>query len=104
MDKEEIYLRAILATIARQAIPPQTLFDIVTAGAGGEKQVLAYNLCNGSNSQSDIAKAASIDKGSLSRSMARWAEAGIVLRFGEGNEVHPLHVYPLPESFLKKAK
>jgi hypothetical protein len=49
--------------------------------------------------QAEISKGARLDKGSLSRSISRWIEAGIVVRVG--TDQHPLHVYPLAKSDLK---
>jgi len=93
MDASESLLRAILATVARQTFPPSEVFRIVSPNAGGSKQVLAYNLCDGRTPQSEIGKKAKLDKGSLSRTISRWVEAGIVVRLGA--EQLPLHVYPL---------
>lgn len=99
---DSVYLRAILATVARQTFPPSTLYDLITKGGGGEKQLRAYNLCDGTRSQAEVAKELGLDAGNFSRSLARWVDAGIVIRVGEGREVRPVHVYPLPGAFLKK--
>jgi len=61
--------------------------------AGSDKQVLAYNLCDGQTPQAEIAKKAKLDKGNLSRSITRWVEAGIVVRVGPDEA--PLHLYPI---------
>lgn len=103
MDANEIYLRAILSTVARQTFPPDTLFETIVSGGAGAKQLMAYNLCDGKHSQSEIAKALSLDSGNFSKSVSRWVEAGIVIRIGEGRNESPLHVYPLPKSYIKKA-
>lgn len=99
---ESAYLRAILATIARQTFPPSTLHDLITRGGGGEKQLRAYNLCDGTRSQSEIAKELGLDAGNFSRSLARWVDAGIVIRVGEAREIRPIHVYQLPASLMRK--
>lgn len=99
MDENESLLRAILATVARTAFPPTEIYKIVAPVAGSEKQVLAYNLCNGRTPQGEIGKRAKLDKGSLSRSISRWIDAGIVIRIGR--DQHPMHVHPLTKSDLK---
>lgn len=99
MDIQETYLRAILATVARQTFSPAKISEIINAG---EKQLRAFNLCDGSRSQTEIAKELGIDQGSFSRSIARWVDEGIVIRVGEKREMRPLHVYPLPEALIKK--
>jgi hypothetical protein len=63
--------------------------------SGGDKQIAAYNLCDGKTPQSDIGKRAKLDNGSPSRSISRWIEVGVVIRVGR--EQHPMHIYPLPK-------
>lgn len=99
METSESLLRAILATIARTTFPPRALVKIVTPVSGSDKQLAAYNLCDGRTPQSEISKKAKLDTGNLSRSIARWIEAGVVVRVGK--EQHPLHVYPLTKADLK---
>ncbi|WP_342725656.1 MarR family transcriptional regulator [Bradyrhizobium sp. B097] len=86
-------LRGILATVARQTFPPQTLAKIVVGNNGSAKHLLAYNLCDGATPQTEICKKAKLDPGNFSRSLTRWIESGVVIRIG--GERLPLHVYPL---------
>jgi hypothetical protein len=99
MDNNESLLRAILATVARSAFPAATIYKIVAPTAGSDKQLAAYNLCDGKTPQADIGKQAKLDKGNLSRSISRWIEAGIVVRVGR--DQLPMHVYPITKSDLK---
>lgn len=97
MPNEEIYLRAILATVARQTFPTQELSRLVSPpGAPGEWQIAAYNLCDGTRSQGEIAKELSIDSGNFSRTVGRWIDLGILLKVGENRETRLVHLYPLP--------
>lgn len=96
MDATQALLRGILATVARATFPPEVLYKIVSPTVGSKKQVLAYNLCDGETSQSDIGKRAKLDPGSLSRSITKWVEAGIVIRVG--TDQLPLHLYPLTKA------
>ena len=99
-DNSESILRGILAVVARQAIPPEVLNDIVSGrGGSGGKQVKAYNMCNGENTQAEIVKALKLDSGNFSRTVSRWEDAGIVVRLNEGKL---LHVYPLAGEINKK--
>jgi DNA-binding MarR family transcriptional regulator len=102
MNTSESLLRAILATVARGTFPAVDVYKIVAPTSGSEKQITAYNFCDGNTSQTEIAKKAKLDKGSLSRSITRWIEAGIVVRVGE--EEHPMHLYLLTNSSLKPQK
>lgn len=92
---QEVYLRAILATMGRIAFPPERLFDLISPGNGNEKAIRAYNLCDSTHTQAQIAISANIDKGNLSRLLKRWIEAGIVFRVGDGKDARPLHIYPV---------
>lgn len=102
MDTTEALLKGILATVARTAFPPEALYKIVAPTAGSDKQVLAYNLCDGETSQTEICKKAKLDPGSLSRSIAKWIEAGVVIRVGA--DKLPLHLYPLTRPTAKSGK
>ena len=102
MDKTDSLLRAVLATVSRQVFPPDALAKLLITGTGGKKQLAAYNLCNGETPQAEIGKRVGLDKGSLSRSMARWVELGILFRVG-ANQL-PLHIYPLPNDVKIKSK
>ena len=99
MDTNESLLRPILATVARGLFSPADIHKIVAPLPGSDKQLVAYNLCDGRTPQAEIVVKAGLDKGNLSRSLARWIEAGIVVRIGR--EQCPLHVYPLTRESLK---
>lgn len=95
-------LRAILSVTARQAIPPETLGGLIAPSPTLVKQFRAYNLCDGTRTQAEIAKALQLDSGNLSKTVNRWVESGIVMRISEGREIRLLHIYPFPESMIKK--
>jgi hypothetical protein len=102
MDTTEALLRGILATVARSTFPPEILYKIVAPPPGNNKQVLAYNLCDGRTPQHVICKKAKLDSGNLSRSISRWIEAGVVIRVG-ADEL-PLHLYSLTKPPAKSSK
>lgn len=95
-------LRALLTTTARAAFPMRQLYEVVNATGKGAKQIKAFNLADGTRTQSDIAKQTNIDQGNFSRTVSRWVEAGIMFRLGEGREAKLLHVYPLPTKLPKE--
>ncbi len=101
MAAQEAYLKAILATVARQTFPPSRILEILGAGAG-EKQRRAYNMCDGTNTQAEIAKELGLDQGNFSKTVSRWIEEGIAIRVGEKRDARLIHVYPLSEQLLKK--
>lgn len=101
-NHNEALLRAILAVTARQTFPPDRLTEIVMAKGASTKQVAAFNLCDGSRGQGEIAKALKLDQGNFSKTVARWIEAGVLFRLGVGREAKLLHVYPLAEAATKK--
>jgi hypothetical protein len=93
MNPTDSLLKGILATVARGAFPPDVLRKIVAPTAGSTKQILAYNFCDGETSQSEIRRKTKLDSGNLSRSIAKWVEAGVVVLVGP--DEFPMHVYPL---------
>jgi hypothetical protein len=102
MSSQEAYLRAILATVARQSFPPDEILKIMGPQAG-EKHRRAYNMCDGTKTQTEIVKKLGIDNSNFSKTLARWVDAGICIRIGDGRDALPMHVYPLPETHVKKA-
>lgn len=99
-----MYLKAILATLARQTFPPEALSKLVAPTKSGEKQLVAYNLCDGSRSQTEIAKELNLDAGAFSRTVSRWVELGILVRVGEKRDTRLVHLYPLPIEMPKRGK
>ncbi len=104
MSKDEVYLRAILATVARQTFSLDEILAHVAPRSGSSKQIEAYNLCDGTRSVTQIAAETKLDKSNLRKSINRWTDAGIVIRIEEGQEIRPVHVYPIPDAEAKKAK
>jgi hypothetical protein len=102
VNTTDALLKGILATVGRTAFPPDVLYTIIAPTAGSAKQVLAYNLCDGETAQTEIGKKANLDLGSLSRSIAKWIEAGVVIRVGA--DQLPLHLYPLTKAPVKTGK
>lgn len=102
MDVQETLLRAILATVARQTFSPTQILEVMGQKAG-EKQYRAFNLCDGTRTQAEIAKELGLDSANFSKTINRWIDGGIVIRVGEQHQVRPLHVYPLPETSIQQA-
>ncbi len=101
-DNNEPLLRAILSVTARQTFPPDKLTEIVLSKRASAKQLTAFNLCDGTSTQSDIAKSLKLDQGNFSRTVARWVDEGVVFRIGKGREAKLLHVYPLNKKGTSK--
>lgn len=85
-------LRCAIQVMGRLAVPAERVSEVVGPGA---KQLKAYNLCDGSKSQSQVAKAAGLDRGNFNRTATRWIESGVLFKIGDGNEAKLLHVYPV---------
>lgn len=98
MDNSQVYLKAMLAMLARQSFPPEKLASMVGKG----KQLEAYNLCDGTRTLSEVATELDIDKSNFSKTLARWTELGILIKVSEGKEVRPVHLYALPNSKAKE--
>ena len=97
----EALLRAVLSVTGRQVFPPDRLIEIVLSKGAGEKQLRAFNMCDGAKGQADIAKTLKLDSGNFSRTVSRWIDEGIVFRLGEGRDAKLLRVYALPEGVAK---
>lgn len=93
MSNGDVYLKAMMSLLARQTFPPDRLMELV----GKEKQLDAYNLCDGSRTQSDIAKHLGLDSANFSKTVGRWVELGILIRVPEGSGFRLVHLYPLPK-------
>jgi CRP-like cAMP-binding protein len=102
MTNSESYLRAILGVVARYAIPPDNLASQVGVGSTKSKQIEAYNLCDGSLTQSEIAAKVGLDAGNFSRTMGRWADDGLVVRVEINGQMRPIHLYPIPAAAARK--
>ncbi len=90
--KLEQLLECLIHVIGRGAIPPSEVAKIVGTG---RKQISAFNLCDGNNTQKEIVKKTGIDQGQLSRTFSRWIESGIAFWIGHGKDACLLHVYPI---------
>jgi hypothetical protein len=101
-NDSEYLLRAILTLTARMAIPEEKTAEIVLAKGSSEKQLEAFNLCDGSRSQATVAKMLKLDGGNFSRTVARWIDQGIMFRLGEGREARLLHIYPVMRAAKKR--
>ena len=55
-DETETLLRALVQLVGRQTFPEDDLRQIVAPPGAGTKQLRAYNLCDGTRTQGEIAK------------------------------------------------
>jgi hypothetical protein len=92
-SRQDQLFECLLHVIARAAIPVEAVNKVV---GDAKNQRRAFNLCDGSRTLGAIASAAGINQGNLSRTVARWVSEGVVFKLGEGRELRPLYVYPLP--------
>lgn len=91
-EQSDYLLRCLVHIIGRAAMPVESVYSVVGRGA---KQIEAFNLCDGSLSQKEVAKRTGIDQGQLSRTFSRWVENGIAFWIGEGRDARLIHIYPL---------
>lgn len=93
-------IQILVQLTARQAVPEATVRQVV---GGAARQVQAYNLCDGTRSQSEVAKLAKLDSGNFSRTVTRWAREGVLFKLGTGREAKLLHAYPVTKAKRAKA-
>lgn len=82
----------LVKVIARAAIPVEHVRKVV---GNRPKQIRAYNLLDGSQSLSDVARKTKIEKGNLSKATQRWLSEGVMYRLGSGRDAKLLHAYPI---------
>lgn len=103
MESSEVYLKAMMSLIARQTFSPERLAEIVSPVAN-PKTLETFNLCDGTRSQAEIATALKLGSGNLSITIKRWIEEGVIVKVVAEGKERPVHVYPIPERFIQKAK
>jgi len=87
-------LQIAIQVIGRIAIPHENVRTIVGTNS---KYIKAFNLCDGTLTQSEIARKAKIKRPNLSRAMNRWVTNGILFLVGKGVDARFIHIYPIPE-------
>ncbi len=88
-------LACAIQIMGRLAIPADKVLEVV----GNKKKLIdAYNLCDGTRTQSEVVKKLRLDQGSFSTTSNRWVKNGVAFWIGEGKETRLLHLYPLSET------
>lgn len=100
-DRTDYLLECLIHILGRIAMPVEKVSEVVGQGT---KQRKAFNLCDGSNTQMEVAKKTGIAQGNLSATFKRWVQNGVAYWIGEGKDARLLHIYPLPEEKGKGAK
>lgn len=96
----EQLLGCLVQVIGRTAIQEDRVREIVGTAS---KQVRAFNLCDGTKTQTDIRKKVGLDAGNFSRTARRWVEQGVMFEIGDAGNSKLLHIYPLSKSQKTKA-
>lgn len=91
-------LRIQVSLLGRIAFNETALTQLVCRGRDLDKQRIAYNLCDGTRTQGEVAKAAKYDPGNFSRTVNRWLELGVLYRIPDGADSRLQHLYPLPSA------
>lgn len=102
MDASEVYLKAMMSLIARQTFSSERLAQIVSPNLH-KKTLEAFNLCDGSRTQSEIAAYLKIDPAQFSKTVKRWVDEGAAIRVTQQGAVRPVHVYPIADRFFSKS-
>ena len=89
----EQLLQCLIHVVGRAAMTEESVREIV---ATGDKQVEAFNLFDGTHTQTEVAQRVGVDQGNLSRAAARWVENGAAFWIGEGDDARLLHIFPIP--------
>lgn len=92
-----------MQVIGRTVMTPAKVGEIVFVN-GNARQLKAYNLCDGTKTQTDVAKEAGLDTGNFSRTANRWVESGVLFKLGNSKEAKLLHLYPLATGDINAAR
>ena len=103
MENSQVYLKAMMSLVARQTFTPERLAEIVSPLAN-MRSYEAFNLCDGTRSQGEIASALKLDAGNFSKTVKTWVDEGVLIKVTEDGKDKPVHVYPIPERFIQAAK
>lgn len=94
-------MKAILLTQGRTAFSDEDLLKII---GSAERSLAAYQLCDGSRTQGDVADTAGINRGNFSRLAAKWEASGVLFRIGEEQNIRLLHVRTCSSDLHHKGK
>lgn len=89
----EDLMKALITLTARTAFEDDDLVAIVApakAGRGRAKLLEAYNRCDGTRTQGEIAGSLKLDPGNFSVTVSRWVDAGVMFRVRSGKRIHLL--------------
>lgn len=101
-ENTDFYLKMIMQLIARQTFSAKEVAEHVCPTKKSAKSLKAYNLCDGSKSQTEIGTLSGIDRANCRKMIKRWELEGLILRVPHGQELHPLHIFPISEKLLPK--
>ncbi|GMV96220.1 MAG: hypothetical protein AMXMBFR83_05880 [Phycisphaerae bacterium] len=92
-------LECLIQVIGRVAMPVEKVQEIVGTTP---KHIKAFNMCDGTRTQTEVAKQVGVQQGNLSRVCERWVKNGVAFWVGEGQEARLLHIYPIPQGKDRK--
>jgi DNA-binding MarR family transcriptional regulator len=87
----------IISLFARQVLDPEKVKAKITKGTRDEARIVkCFNLCDGKTSITDIARAAKMDQGGLSRQVDSWEKDGFVFKIEDGPKTYPKALIRIP--------
>ena len=96
-------LEALIRLVGRLAYKEEEIIKIIgKKKRDAKKYFLAYNLCNGENDLSTIAKRVKVDAGNLSRIFTKWEELGIIYDSGKKGGKYYRHIFPIQVKLKNK--
>lgn len=103
MENSHVYLKAMMSLVARQTFTPERLAEIVSPVAN-LRAYEAFNLCDGTRTQTEIATSLKIDSGNFSRTVKKWSDEGVIIKINDDNKEKLVHVYPINDRLIANAK
>ncbi len=88
------YLPVVIALLGRIAFPETSLREVIGGkGKAAPKYISAYNKCDGTRRQTEIARESNLDPADMSKALKRWEAAGALFRVGI--DAKPVKLYSL---------
>lgn len=90
-------LKAVVSLLGRSQFAEEELRKRVVPARSQAQYIEAYNLCDGTRTRADVAKAVSLDKDNFNKVVNRWLEQGVLFELGPARSPRLLHLYHLTE-------
>ncbi|MGH2684887.1 MAG: hypothetical protein ACRDJP_05400 [Actinomycetota bacterium] len=87
--------RVLVHVLARGPVAEDYIRGVVAPRGTERRWIQAYNLCDGTRTDAQIAEAVGLDQDALGRAIDRWQSVGIIFPIQSNGATQMLHLYPI---------